>query len=382
MTAWYERHRTFGRWTIDLALFALALFHGFAVLKEPNDLAYAVTLLGALGIFWRRELPVASLVIALPGLLFADAIVAPVAALFSLAVRYSDRRILVPAVLIVTFGYSAFWRNWESLSHATLLITYSVAVSCGALAVGILVRTRRDLAASLRSLEDARSMQIRQAENRARVQERARLAREMHDVVAHQVSLIAVQAGALAVTAEDPEAARAGSVIRGLAAKTIDELRQMLRVLRSAGAGPADLSPQVTVADIPPMVRGSGLNVELELDLPEDVPAPIQRAAYRTVQEGLTNVARYAPGSMVEVRCRVEGRMFVLSVENGPAKLPPLDLPTDRQGHAGLEERARLLGGRFDAGPTDGGGYAIAFEVMLDRSALPEVPVANGRAVG
>lgn len=376
MSSWRDRHPRLVRWTVDLALFAFSIFHGVEVLRDPTGLAYAVTVFSSLGIFIRRERPITSLLVGVPGLILADAIVTPVAALFSLGVRYSDRRILGLAVVAVVLGYTAFWRGWENLTHATLVITYSVAVSVGALAVGVLVRTRRELGESFAALEAAQDQLIEQAENRARAQERTHLAREMHDVVAHQVTLIAVESGALTVTSKDPDAQRAASTIRTLATRTIEELRQMLHLLRSSGAGPTELGPPMTAGDIPALVADSGLNATLDLRLPEGLPPTLQRTAYRTVQEGLTNVERYAPDAEVAVTCRVVGDRFLVSVENGPSSAGVTDLPSTGQGHRGLAERAALLGGSFNAGPTAEGGYRVGLEVGLDRLA----PAPGGRS--
>lgn len=371
MSRWIHRHPRLTRWSVDLGLFAFAVFHGFTVLRQPTGLAYAATVFSAFAIFSRREHPILSLAVAAPGLLIADAIVAPVAALFSLGVRYSDRRILAPALMTVVLGYTAFWRGWESLTHATLLITYSVAVSAGALATGVLVRTRREMRDSLAALAAAQDQLVEQAEKRARAQERTHLAREMHDVVAHEVTLIAVESGALTVTSKDPDARRAGSTIRALATKTIEELRQMLRLLRSAGAGPTELGPPVTIEDVPKLVAESGLDATLDFDLPEGLSPTLERTAYRTIQEGLTNVERHAPDAEVAITCRVISNRFVVSVENGPSSANGADLPSTHQGHLGLAERAALVGGSFNAGPTARGGYTVGIEVDLDRLPVP-----------
>jgi signal transduction histidine kinase len=147
--------------------------------------------------------------------------------------------------------------------------------------------------------------------------------------------------------------------------KTIEELRQMLTVLRASGARAQELTPQFTLADLDDLVDQSELVVDLEVDVPDDLPPSVQRTVYRAVQEGISNAGRYAPGASVRVRCIVEDGNLVLTVENGPSSRPPAAVPSTRHGHIGLTERAEILGGRFDAGPTPDRGYEIRMVVPL-----------------
>ncbi|WP_413450584.1 histidine kinase [Georgenia phoenicis] len=196
---------------------------------------------------------------------------------------------------------------------------------------------------------------------RVLTQERARLAREMHDVVSHQVSLIAVQAGALSVTAPNDNVRTSAQTIRQLSTRTLDELRHMIGVLRRSDTTPTTISPQPRLADIPRLVHDSGHNVTLTLDVEDgqEWAEPTQRAAYRTVQEALTNVSKHAPGAPVTVTVKPSGDALHVIVSNGPPATPPTDLPTGGHGLAGLRERASLLGGSLHAGPASAGGFRI-----------------------
>lgn len=351
---------------IDLALFSLAVFHGLVVLRLVSEWTIALTIVGALGIFVRRRHPMVSLLVSIPGLFIADGVIAPVVAVYSLALKGADKRVMIPTLVVVNFGYWSFWREWPSLRFATLIVTYSLALSLGAVVTGMLVRTRRELAESIDRLQEAQALDMERVARDVRSAERAQLAREMHDVVSHQVSLIAVQAGALQVTATDPESAKTGKVIRTLAVRTIEELRQMVSILRVSGAGPQELTPQFTIGDIDNLVTESGLDVELKVDVPDGLSASVQRAVYRTVQEGLSNSRKHAPGALVKVNCSSSMKILLLTVENDPPTMPPGEAPSTRHGHIGLAERAELIGGTFEAGPTVEGGYLIRLLVPMN----------------
>jgi signal transduction histidine kinase len=187
----------------------------------------------------------------------------------------------------------------------------------------------------------------------------------MHDVVSHQVSLISVQAGALQVTAADPEVRGAASSIRAMAATTLDELRSMVTLLRAAGTRSPGLAPQPTIADLADLVAASGLPVTTTGELPRDLPSAAQRAVFRTVQEALTNVRKHAPGSAIRVQLWSEDRSCGVVIGNSRPSEPPLDLPSARLGLLGLRERAELLGGVLVAG-TAGDGFEV--RLTLPRS--------------
>ena len=194
--------------------------------------------------------------------------------------------------------------------------------------------------------------------------ERNQLAREMHDVVSHQVSLIAVQAEALQVTASDPAAKEAASAIRSLASTTLEELRSMVMLLRAAGTRSPGLAPQPTVSDLEDLVTASGLAVTMEGSLPPDLGSARERAVYRTVQEALTNVRKHAPGSAVTVRQWSDERSVAVAIVNGCPTSTPLRLPSSHLGLLGLHERAELLGGTLVYG-AEGDGFRV--ELHLPR---------------
>ncbi len=204
------------------------------------------------------------------------------------------------------------------------------------------------------------------------VEERTRIARELHDVVAHRVSLMTVQAGAAkAVAAEDPEGAlRAMGAVEEAGRQALDELRHLLGVLRPE-TDHDGLGPQPGLADLPRLVeqtRGAGLDVSLATDgVPARLPARVDLFAYRIVQEALTNVLKHAgPGARTEVRLGTEPGGIVIEVLDdgrGAAVLPGSDgAAAGARGHGivGMRERALLLGGTLDARPRPGGGFRVA----------------------
>lgn len=241
------------------------------------------------------------------------------------------------------------------------------ALVCTALLVviGIAIGQRRALVQSLRERAALLEREQQVREDRAREQERAHLAREMHDVLGHRLSLVALHAGALEYRGRSlspDETVEAAGVVRAEAHSALTELRDVLGVLRD----PADTTavvgtapPQPTLRDLPALLdeartSGSLLRSTVE-DGVTDAPDAVGRHAYRVVQEGLTNARRHAPGQPVEVSVRtVHGPALVVRVTN-PVALDQ-DHPGAPSGHGlrGLAERARLVGGSFRAGVEDG----------------------------
>lgn len=208
----------------------------------------------------------------------------------------------------------------------------------------------------------------RRAADQIRSQERVGLARELHDMVAHHVSAIAVQAQAGRATAgQRPEAAlEALSVIEGEASRTLTEMRAMVRVLRDAE--PAEYAPQPGVADVVSLARRGAVPV-VDVELPDDLPVlPLQvdAAVYRLAQEALTNALRHARGATrVEIRV-VEGggRLRLRVTDDG--QVDPARPASPGFGLLGMTERVQLLGGTLRAGPEPEGGWAVDAELPTE----------------
>jgi len=211
---------------------------------------------------------------------------------------------------------------------------------------------------------------------RATLEERERIARELHDVVAHRLSTIAVQAGAgQHVLHEDPERARATfEAIDETARSGLTEMRHALGLLRSADAGAA-LAPQPSLRDVERLAEESrAAGVPVELTVRGDtgaLPAGVDLSAYRILQEALTNVRRHAAGAATTVDVTVDGRLVRLRVADAGAGASARPGDTEDPGHGlvGIRERVALYGGSLEAGPLPGGGFLVAATLPLNGSA-------------
>ncbi|BFV56448.1 histidine kinase [Kitasatospora sp. CMC57] len=358
---------------VDLLLVAAAVADSWI---SVHDSAWPDVLLAGLAcaaLLVRRRWPVAVFVLTMPAALTSYVLLAPLIALFTLAERYRNRPAL--AACAVLFGVSsavslpvesfgdpsAAATSGFFITAPTVLITagYLIALAAAPVILGQLVQTRRDLAKRLADLQEAQEHQRELHAQTVLARERAQLAREMHDVVSHQVSLIAVHAGALQVTTSDPAAKDAGRTIRTLSVTTLDELRHMVTLLRASGGNSAELAPQPTLAEFAQLIANSGIDVRVEGEPPEDASAPVQRTVYRIIQEALTNIRKHAPGASTVIDIHCSGRGLDITVTNTAPTRIGLALPSSQQGLVGLRERAELLGGTFTSGPTPDGGYTL-----------------------
>lgn len=338
--------------------------------EPPTSAAVAVLACGALA--FRRRFPLAVFLLTLPASMMLDIVFAPFAALFTLAERSRDRRLLAVCALLFALASASPWPLDSLTSHdrawTVVIFFYTLATAAAPVLLGQLLQARRDLSRQLVEIEEAREHERLLHSQAVLARERTQLAREMHDVVSHQVSLIAVQAGALQVAAKDPEFREGARTIRTLSVDTLDELRHMVALLRASGGSATELTPQPTLADLHKLVTTSGIDTELTGELPPDIGTPAERAVYRTVQEALTNVRKHAPGARATVHLwrAVDSTEFGVTVTNTPPTRPSLSLPGSHQGLVGLRERAELLHGTFRSGPTTGGGYEVGLRIPRD----------------
>jgi signal transduction histidine kinase len=227
--------------------------------------------------------------------------------------------------------------------------------------LGAWVRTRAELVAALvdRAERAEGEQQLRARE--AVLAERARITREMHDVVGHRVSLMVLQAGAMDMAADDPERVRqlAGQ-LQDAGRRSLEELRQLIGLLQDDDA---PLAPQPTLADLDELVedsRRAGVEVTLtRLGEPREVHPTAGRTAYRVVQEALTNAGKHAPGGAVTITLDVRAAELVVTVLNRRATRPAAALPSGGLGLLGLRERVRTVGGAFRAEPRLDGGFGV-----------------------
>jgi signal transduction histidine kinase len=356
-------------WVTDLLAVAIAIADSFLTYADDGPLAVGTIALACAALLIRRRWPLIAFALTLPAALIANILAAPIIALLALSSRTRRRWLLFLCGALFAASEAIGWpltnlltadQNWTAVTFI-----YQLATAAAPILLGQLTLAASDLRARIAEIEATRQHERDLYAQSLLTQERNQLAREMHDVVSHQVSLISVQAGALQVTAADAEVRGAASSIRRMAATTLDELRSMVTLLRAAGTRSPGLAPQPTIADLTDLIAASGLPVTTTGELPPDLPSAAQRAVYRTVQEALTNVRKHAPGSAILVQLWSDDRSCGVVIGNSRPSEPPLDLPSARLGLLGLRERAELLDGTLIAG-TAGDGFEV--RLTLPRS--------------
>jgi signal transduction histidine kinase len=346
--------------------------------QRPADaLAYVLVLVGALSLAWRRRAPVAVLaVVTVVVCAFwlrgysAYLSVLGLTALYAVAAHEEHRRRAWSAmaaacvVLIVVAGVSILDQP-DGFAYLTALSVLAFLV--GAVAAGVLIRNRERLFADTeRRAAEAEADRLAEAERAVR-RERSRIAREMHDVVAHGMSVVAVQAAAgREIVRGDPEkAADVFAKIEAVSRESLAELRRMLGVLRDPRDPEASLSPQPSISDIRAAVAQSvavGVPTELVVEGGERPVEPgIELAAYRIVQEALTNVRKHAGGSASAVVTLVyeRDRLAVEVSDDGRGAASALSQAGGGHGLIGMRERVEIYGGELRSGPRPGGGFTV-----------------------
>ncbi|WP_176818870.1 sensor histidine kinase [Quadrisphaera sp. DSM 44207] len=372
---------------------------GYAVDGDPGPSAWtwvevALTVVLAAGLWWRRRHPFLLTLLACVVMALGGSSLLLCVTLFTLAIRHRDRLLLlavaaalaVVAVGIVTDLATGGDQGMTILQLVFGALAFMVLVVVLPVALGAFVGARRDLVQSLRERAQKAETEQRLRAEQTRLAERTRIAREMHDVVGHRISLVALHAGGLEVNpaagAQDVE--RSAALIRTTARQALEDLRAVLGVLRTdpvgaaetgLGAAGADLLPSPALGDVDRLVRASadaGVRVRLETDLPDGRTPPllIGRTAYRVVQEGLTNVHKHAAGAAAVVRLTgAPEHGLVAEVCNARpvgALGKPL-VPGSGLGLVGLRERVELVGGHLRAGRQPDGGFAVRAELPWAR---------------
>jgi histidine kinase len=377
-----EPARRSGRdWLVDILIFGLAVAIWGLFLFTVNDRSYVpdwmvtadppLGALACLALWWRRRFPLLLALLMVPiGAFSATGFGALTVAVLNLGLRVRWR----PALLVLAFNMAA------ALPY---LLIYSVPNEGGWFTVAFIgayylfffawgagMRVRRQLVARLH--EDAERERAEHARRLAdaRRAEREAIAREMHDVLAHRISLLSVHAGALAyrtghaghaVPLSGGEISDSAQLIRDTAHQALEELRQVLTVLRGQGRAGEDGSALPRIADIRGLVAeaeeaGQRVTLVEEYDAAaaRELRGQVQRTAYRVVQEGLTNARKHAPGQAVAVTLGgAPGAELTVLVRNVlPAGALAAEIPGAGAGLAGLEERAALDGGRLRHGAT------------------------------
>jgi signal transduction histidine kinase len=353
-----------GPWTAAVVL-ALAALLQLALSGEPGRESSIIGNLIAtlpLGLVRRRLLPAAWLVSIGTLLLFSDTtasltlagIVAQLTVAYLVAAR---RRRLASVLLAVPFLVAAMSSPPRDGGIPAVLILVLVV------AAQVLGDARRQRGQAIAERDTTRQAMTETLRDQAAAQERARIARELHDVVAHHVSMVAVQAETARLTTPGmpPEGQARLAAIGDTARDALTEMRRLLGLLRADVAGEAERAPQPGLDRLAELVDGArAAGTSIRLAVHGDVvalPPGVDLTAYRIVQEALTNARRHAPGADVEVELRFGSDAVRLLVrDNGPGPNPDGD---GGHGVLGMHERVAMVGGSLRVGPADGGGFVV-----------------------
>ena len=388
--AWVRRHPRL----VDGVLAAALLLAGIGPVVAKGNLLLVPVLLGlAVPVVFRRANPIGSYATAVVaggiqvalGLRPVPTDLAILILLYTLA-AYCSRRVSVWGLAVCLVGSAIGVARWWSAMPAQAvpgrLAAEAVLFAGPALLAWVLGDSMRYRRAYYASLEDRAARLERERDAQARVAavaERARIARELHDVIAHNVSVMVVQAdGASYALATDPGRAKeALAAISATGRQALAEMRRMLGVLRREEEGPPELrAPQPGIGELGELLdqaRMAGLPVSFTVEgVPQPLPGGVALAAYRIVQESLTNTRKHAgPVASASVVLRYSDAALVLAIsDDGRGAAAP-----DGAGHGltGMRERVAMYGGSVAAGPRPGGGFEVV-------ATLPLIPVQAGAA--
>ena len=340
-------------------------------LPGPPEAKAVAAVLTTLPLAWRTRAPVATTVVTTGGLSLGIVLglpakdaslvasISPLLAVYSVGAHASVRATVVAVALALgQLGAAIAISGWPATEFALYAIAVAIALLVGraARAMGFEVDVLEARAAVLERERDERAQAAVEAE-------RARIARELHDVIGHSISVMGLQAGAVRrlLTPEQEREREALLSVERTGRDAVGEMRRLLGILRANGAEPElDAMPTVQRAgDLVAELRRAGLDVELHVegDL-DDLPPGRALAAFRILQEALTNVLKHAPGAHVEAVLRRTASDLEIEVVDGGGPRPAG--PADGGGHGlvGMRERVALYGGTLEAGP-DGAGFSV-----------------------
>ncbi|MEV0890256.1 histidine kinase [Promicromonospora sp. NPDC050262] len=363
---------------VDCVLIALAVALALIALQvqttEPDPLPTGLLvadrltgLLGCVALWWRRTYPVQIGIALAATSVYSETVTgAAIVALFTVAVHSSIRATATVCAISVA-ALSTYQLVWPDQSTPPLTVFTMIALGNAAtVAWGLTIRNRRALVTSLRERAAAAEVEAQLRAERSEREARETIAREMHDVLGHRLSLLSVHAGALAYarTAPPDDVGRAAEVVRENAHRALQDLRDVIGVLR-APVGELPMPAATDVLQLVEDARATGTEVTLLDDAglttgARTIPDVQGRTLYRTVQESLTNARKHAPGAPVTVR--ISGRpddVVVAEVTNARPAAGPRYPQGSGTGLRGLDERTRLVNGTLDHGPTDRGGWRV-----------------------
>ncbi|MBE2315013.1 sensor histidine kinase [Solirubrobacter sp. CPCC 204708] len=361
--------RTTRDWIVDASMLAVGAFVGLVALggtehyrtEQQVNLDFVVGVLCFIPLWWRRRRPWLVFLLLTPVGAFSAMAAGPgLIALFNLALRGTRRQIVISVILSCLIGivYSVVFDDPE----LPMVIDLAFAVLFPLVVVpwGLFTRAQRDLLLTAHERAEKAEAEQRAHVEAARETERRRIAGEMHDVLAHRLSLLSVHAGALEFRpdATPEEIEQAAGVIRQTATDALRDLRHVIGVLRTGDGVTAP--PQPTVDAIPALIeesRAAGMHVRSRVEA-SGGEVMVGRTAYRIVQEGLTNARKHAPAAAVEVTVGPSDSSLVVEVVSRKSALAPPAAPGG-SGLIGLTERVELAGGSLECGPNPRGDFVL-----------------------
>ena len=375
---------------LDFVLAGFLAVVAVAFIRRNGNVNVIVPALGAaVSVALRRRAPFAALtvIIAVIAVATTAATANSVADPFVASPMYQvasvrERRQSIPALMVALtcFFAAALVHRYSSSIGGTGNDSLAFVVAVAAWFVGDSVRTRRTYTAGLAEQAAQRQRETVERAQRSVAEERLQIARELHDVVAHSLSVIAVQSGVgRHVIDEQPaEAKKALAAVEMTSRSALDELRRMLGVLRRDDGVPAALAPAPDIGSLAPLIQQvqmAGYVVELDVQSTAvaSVTPSVGLSIYRIVQEALTNVVKHAGPARVLVEIRDEADVLVLEVsDDGGGRTGPVtgvngtDDGTAHHGIVGMRERVALFDGALTAGPRPGGGFQVLARFPLE----------------
>ena len=363
-------------WDVLFALAGAGALVGDQIHRGTGSLGIAIplALIACLPLAWSSQAPLTALLGTAAGLLVCLAAFEPydtavfvlAVALYSVASRGDRRRSLIVGAGTALFLVAVIMIIASDNVASNTGIRLGVAL--GALAIGDMVRSRRELREATRE-RDLRIAQEREQENLRRVaDERLRIARDLHDTVAHALVAINVRAGVAAHLHASEESDGVLQDIMAVSAEALNDLRTTLSLLREP-ADPAPTAPTLDLASMTQLLdraKAAGLDADADVQLnAHAIPIAVEQAGFRIVQEALTNVMRHAAASHALVSLRVDGEDLTIDVTDdgtGAASGAPA---ADGHGLRGMSERAAALGGDVTAGPAEHGGWHVHARLPL-----------------
>jgi signal transduction histidine kinase len=346
--------------------------------RRTDALAVVLSLLQTVPLAFRRRAPLATFVLILLGVCIyyplgyevTDGTLATFVGVYTVA-AYEDRLRSLVGLGLLAFGMTWYWTFRAEPFDPTTPVWIGILglLSWG---LGEYVKTRRAYTAEVEALaqrlDRARTLEARQAA----WQERARLARELHDVIGHTVNVMVIQAGAgrRTLASDRGLAERAFQTIESTGREALEELDRLLGILRTEEDDEPELPPQPGLEQLRTLAgrfEDAGLPVEIAIEGDEvSLPRSLDQSAYRIIQEALTNALRHAGGTIAHVAVRYRTDRLELEVANdGHGNRRPPDRTGGGRGLIGIQERVALFGGDLEAGPSAGGGFVVRCEFPL-----------------